>query len=457
MANPIKAFWDLLSPDERVDRPQNLAGRPKPPGLRDVAELFNEGFNEAMLMPERRTANAIRNLNREERAPYDPNFGFMELADEQDAPAWLGMMGEVFAPGPGELGDAARAATGLGLMFPRRLVMGAERELLGAGPEEVRDFGRVMPGAHPTQRQAWLRALRRRELSEAEAKRNPEVARFLQRPDMQGLADRMEINRMIKDYQGEGFDAMLEQVANAQRNMPRGDFQDTQLRQMTAPYADEGQATNAFLREMGVRVWPPTSKGVHIMDPMVPVQTRPRAEGVRHADRPPEADVRKVVNWVRDNPDYLFQRITGEGMVNTALDLEKGGFTVNPRTGGEPMGGYAVSVYPNRKMPPHFLTPHMLADASILNLSEDLEMFALPGHHIGGWVDGDGNLHVGPSVVVPDEDLAVRLGQEYNQQAVWDIAGGREIGTGGTGDLGDMEYGVKLRRGLDIVERGGLK
>lgn len=110
------------------------------------------------------------------------------------------------------------------------------------------------------------------------------------------------------------------------------------------------------------------------------------------------------------------------------------GFSLDPRTGRSPTGGFMVSLpghthqYPDTVMK----DKHQLATAIDHTLMSEREIFKQPDVYLGGWVS-DGKLWLDPSQNIADHDQAVKLGKGRNQVAIWDVQGGQEIDTGGTG------------------------
>lgn len=56
------------------------------------------------------------------------------------------------------------------------------------------------------------------------------------------------------------------------------------------------------------------------------------------------------------------------------------------------------------------------------------------GNFMGAWIEGK-KLYLDIVEIVESENEAVKLGRERDQIAIWDIANGVEILTGGTGEL----------------------
>lgn len=110
------------------------------------------------------------------------------------------------------------------------------------------------------------------------------------------------------------------------------------------------------------------------------------------------------------------------------------GFSLDPHTGRAPTSGYMVAVpghthqYPESVMHDR----HQLAAAIDKFLTEERDVFKKPGVHLGGWVS-EGKLWLDPSENIESRAEAVKAGKSRDQLAIWDVAGGREIGTGGTG------------------------
>lgn len=63
------------------------------------------------------------------------------------------------------------------------------------------------------------------------------------------------------------------------------------------------------------------------------------------------------------------------------------------------------------------------------------EALSRPGAHLGLWHDvKHGEIAIDISIKVQSRSEAVKLGRDWNQQAIWDVANFEEIDTGGTGD-----------------------
>jgi hypothetical protein len=115
---------------------------------------------------------------------------------------------------------------------------------------------------------------------------------------------------------------------------------------------------------------------------------------------------------------------------------EQGGASLDPLTGLQPTDGYMVAIQGhNREVPEaEFFGPGG-EDALYDWVEENQQVLSLQGSHIGLWHDTE-NAEVvfDVSQRVDTVEEAITLGGERNQQAIWDVANGEEISTGGTGD-----------------------
>jgi hypothetical protein len=68
-------------------------------------------------------------------------------------------------------------------------------------------------------------------------------------------------------------------------------------------------------------------------------------------------------------------------------------------------------------------------------IKEHRAQLSKPGAHLGLWHDtANGEVVLDISIKVASRGDAVKLGRQWNQQAIWDVANFEEINTGGTGD-----------------------
>jgi hypothetical protein len=125
----------------------------------------------------------------------------------------------------------------------------------------------------------------------------------------------------------------------------------------------------------------------------------------------------------------------GGGGSALAEHVKPEGFSLDPKTGKAPSHGYMVSLpghthqYPDSVMK----DKHQLAAAIDKFLMDEREVFKNnPNAHLGGWVS-DGKLWLDPSENIADQGEAIRAGKARDQVAIWDVVGGKEIDTAGTG------------------------
>jgi len=118
-----------------------------------------------------------------------------------------------------------------------------------------------------------------------------------------------------------------------------------------------------------------------------------------------------------------------------------GGFTYDPTTdhlydGSTPQHGFAIAV-PG--------TEYVLGDASLTRegfaeafatVVLNNEYYIASGCVVGGWYSTERGVYMVEITDIFDIDRedAVRIGRLRNQEAIYDLATGEEIPTGGTGD-----------------------
>ena len=93
---------------------------------------------------------------------------------------------------------------------------------------------------------------------------------------------------------------------------------------------------------------------------------------------------------------------------------------------------YAVSVYPEKSvfLPIEGFTQSLVED--FIRANRDL--LSDPRNCVGVWyVREEDTLYLDVSTTLPNLEMAVRLGQEYNQIGIYDLQNGKVIDTGGTG------------------------
>lgn len=120
----------------------------------------------------------------------------------------------------------------------------------------------------------------------------------------------------------------------------------------------------------------------------------------------------------------------------------KGGFSLHPKTGGAPAGGFMVALPghsqiveeitdlkdPAQRVKVHAaIKRYIQAQAATWKSNDKL--------YVGGWFDREHHeFTLDPSENVLDEGATVTLGGQRNQQSIFDVIGRKEIDTHGTGD-----------------------
>jgi hypothetical protein len=127
--------------------------------------------------------------------------------------------------------------------------------------------------------------------------------------------------------------------------------------------------------------------------------------------------------------DELAQSRSTFAPYNAVEEAKKsGGFSFNPKDGSVPKDGYMVETHLDRGK-----------DLGHPATAEDIKKFTAdnkdvldknPNLHVGGW----GNT-LGISERIADQDAAIKAGTDRNQKAIFDVKNGKDIPTGGTGEV----------------------
>jgi hypothetical protein len=99
-----------------------------------------------------------------------------------------------------------------------------------------------------------------------------------------------------------------------------------------------------------------------------------------------------------------------------------------------PDSGYMVSLDGHTHTYPASVLndPSRLAQVLVEFAAAERAVLSQPGMFIGGWVS-EGKLWLDPSQNIPVRAAAVKAGKAQGQIAIWDVAGGTELATGGSG------------------------
>lgn len=132
--------------------------------------------------------------------------------------------------------------------------------------------------------------------------------------------------------------------------------------------------------------------------------------------------------------DVGISRTTGGSVVDNVR--RQGGMSIT-LGGKQPRTGYMVGTRGNNKEVPADKFFDRKEGTKILSdyIKTNRDKLAQPGAHLGLWHDTkNGEVCIDISIKVQSRSEAVKLGRDWNQQAIWDVANGEEIDTGGTGD-----------------------
>ena len=157
-----------------------------------------------------------------------------------------------------------------------------------------------------------------------------------------------------------------------------------------------------------------------------------------------------------------------------------GGATFRPNAKGtgviQPTEGFVVAV-PSQDNHPAIIDAATVKDRA--KFKAELERWLIeaeayraknPNYHFGFWADDTGTVYLDITEVLPDRAAAEQAGRERDQIAIWDLAAGTEIPTGGTGAIAEQPVaasggtddnsqsptgqGVRDPRDLEDVTRG---
>lgn len=118
--------------------------------------------------------------------------------------------------------------------------------------------------------------------------------------------------------------------------------------------------------------------------------------------------------------------------LHNRLKEPDGGFTVDPRTGKDVTKGYAVAAFPERskEIPLDQIQPSDIQSYA----DNNADVLGKEGHMLGGWHDpATSNVWLDVSIVTSSKSKAIRIAQETNQIAIFDLQSFESINTGGTG------------------------
>lgn len=108
--------------------------------------------------------------------------------------------------------------------------------------------------------------------------------------------------------------------------------------------------------------------------------------------------------------------------------IDRGGFTIQPRTGAVPETGFAVAIRGAEQAFPPPSTPEELAGIIDDYMRQHADDFNDESSHLGGWVDEEeGKLYLDVTRILPDHGAAEKFGREQGQLAYFDLAKKQEV------------------------------
>jgi len=132
---------------------------------------------------------------------------------------------------------------------------------------------------------------------------------------------------------------------------------------------------------------------------------------------------------------------------------EWGGLSISMVDGHQPTIGFMVAKPPEFGKivdEADFFDPDKGPKIMSQYMREQKADLATGKNYLGTWLK-DGKIYLDVSENIMDRDEAIRLGQERNQKAIWDVVNQTEIETGGTGrvEKGNQDGGVEESRRYD--------
>lgn len=191
---------------------------------------------------------------------------------------------------------------------------------------------------------------------------------------------------------------------------------------------------------------------VNDLDSMPPEHPRCRCSVAPHLGDSKKADLDAGNPDIKltENPADMLTMSAAFAQKIVDLTRDTGGSSTNPYTGASPTSGYMVGLMGNDFIMDGLEFAKRGAaeiQAYANNRSDD---FSSPDTYLGTWFDTEsGKVSFDTSRNVQDLSEAIALGTSNDQKAIWDVANGVEIGTGGTG--GDLSKAAKQTSGTSAT------
>jgi hypothetical protein len=132
----------------------------------------------------------------------------------------------------------------------------------------------------------------------------------------------------------------------------------------------------------------------------------------------------RTAEWAREDRDALTAVAPRLAELAERLTRPDDGFTIDPHTGLDVTGGYAVSTRPDAGVVLGSATPGDLIEYVVRHA----DALARDGAVFGGWRDpADGRIYLDVSTLVTDRGEALALARQHDQLAVFDFAAGQSV------------------------------
>lgn len=143
-----------------------------------------------------------------------------------------------------------------------------------------------------------------------------------------------------------------------------------------------------------------------------------------------DAEVFTYINEETGEVDFIVASIDAIYAQTMAND----GLSFDTSIACEPKDGYMVSGFPEfSEWMDSADEPRKIKRTMRSWIKEHADLLSKPNYHLGTWINDEGKLCLDISERITDRKTAISLGEERNEQSVFDVKNGVSIPTGGTG------------------------